>query len=98
DGQEAVKVYAEALSNGERYDLVIMDLTVPGGMGGKEAMAELHKVDPQVRGIVSSGYSSDPVMANYKAHGFRGMVAKPYRLTDLAKTIRSVIDEAAADV
>ncbi len=98
DGQAAVKVYCEALRNGERYDLVIMDLTVPGGMGGKEAMIELHKVDPHVKGIVSSGYSSDPVMANYKAHGFRGMVAKPYRLTDLAKTIRAVIDEAAADI
>ena len=97
DGQEVVKVYSEALRNGQRYDLVIMDLTVPGGMGGKEAMTELHKVDPQVKGIVSSGYSSDPVMANYKAHGFSGMVAKPYRLTDLAKTIRSVIDETASE-
>ncbi|MEZ0217534.1 MAG: PAS domain S-box protein [Rariglobus sp.] len=98
DGQEAVKIYCEALRNGERYDLVIMDLTVPGGMGGKEAMTELHKVDPHVKGIVSSGYSSDPVMANYRAHGFSGMVAKPYRLTDLAKTIRAVIDEAAAEI
>jgi PAS domain S-box-containing protein len=92
DGQEAVASYGEALLKGERYDLVIMDLTVPGGMGGKEAMIELHKLDPLVKGIVSSGYSSDPVMANYKAHGFSGMVAKPYRLTDLAKTIRAVVD------
>jgi PAS domain S-box-containing protein len=92
DGGEAVKAYAEAMTSGEHYDLVIMDLTVPGGMGGKEAMAELLKIDPKVRGIVSSGYSSDPVMANYRAHGFSGMVAKPYRLTDLAKTIRAVID------
>ncbi len=94
DGAATVKAYAEAMIKGERYDLVIMDLTVPGGMGGKEAMVELLKVDPKVRGIVSSGYSSDPVMANYKGHGFSGMVAKPYRLTDLAKTIRAVIDGA----
>jgi PAS domain S-box-containing protein len=95
DGQEALRVYAEAMKGGGRFDLVIMDLTVPGGMGGREAMEELAKIDPGVKGIVSSGYSSDPVMANYKAHGFRGMVAKPYRLTDLAKTIRSVLDGVA---
>ncbi len=92
DGQEVLRVYAEALRTGLRFDLVIMDLTVPGGLGGQEAMIELHKLDPQVKGIVSSGYSSDPVMANYKTHGFSGRVAKPYRLTDFAKAIRSVLE------
>ena len=92
DGHEVMRVYTEALHDGTRFDLVIMDLTVPGGMGGKEAMAELHKIDPAVKGIVSSGYSSDPVMANYRSYGFSGMVAKPYRLTDLAKAIRSVLE------
>jgi PAS domain S-box-containing protein len=95
DGQDALKVYVEAMQKGSRFDLVIMDLTVPGGMGGKQVMAELLKLDPAVKGIVSSGYSSDPVMANHRAHGFRGMVAKPYRLTDLAKTIRSVLEGGA---
>ena len=70
-----------------------MDLTVPGGMGGKEAMLELRKRDPSVKGLVSSGYSSDPIMANFRAHGFNGMVAKPYRLTELAKAIRAVMDD-----
>jgi hypothetical protein len=60
-------------------------------------MAELHKIDPLVKGIVSSGYSSDPVMANYRAYGFNGMVAKPYRLTDIAKTIRTVMEGADLD-
>jgi CheY-like chemotaxis protein len=92
DGNEAMRAYSQGMREGRRYDLVIMDLTVPGGMGGKEAMAELRKLDPGVRGIVSSGYSSDPVMANYRSYGFRGMVAKPYRLTDLAKAIRSVLE------
>lgn len=92
DGREVLRVYAEGLSNGTRYDLVIMDLTVPGGLGGKEAMSELCKLDPMVKGIVSSGYSSDPVMANYRTYGFSGMVAKPYRLTDLAKAIRTVLE------
>ncbi|HTJ78306.1 MAG TPA: PAS domain S-box protein [Rariglobus sp.] len=92
DGHEAVRVYSESRQSGTPFDLVIMDLTVPGGMGGKAAMVELLKIDPGVKGIVSSGYSSDPVMANYRAHGFSGMVAKPYKLTDLAKTIRSVME------
>ena len=94
DGQEAISLYVEAMADHARFDLVIMDLTVPGGMGGKEAMLELRKRDPGVRGLVSSGYSSDPIMANFRAHGFNGMVAKPYRLTDLAKAIRAVMDDS----
>jgi len=97
DGHEAVRVYAEGARSGKPFDLVVMDLTVPGGMGGKAAMLELLKINPDVKGIVSSGYSSDPVMANYRAHGFSGMVAKPYKLTDLAKTIRSVLEGSHAE-
>ncbi len=97
DGHEAVRVYGEGQKSGKPFDLVIMDLTVPGGMGGKAAMTELLKLNPNVKGIVSSGYSSDPVMANYRAHGFSGMVAKPYKLTDLAKTIRSVLERNQTD-
>jgi len=70
---------------------VIMDLTVRGGMGGKEAMAELLRLDPAVCAIVSSGYSSDPVMANHRTYGFRGMVPKPYKFSDLAKAVREVL-------
>ena len=62
-------------------------------MGGREAMQELLRIDPHVRAIVSSGYSSDPVLSNYRAHGFRGMVPKPYRFSDLARTIRTVLEE-----
>ena len=94
DGQQAIDRYTEALSSRARFDLVIMDLTVPGAMGGKECMLALRKLDPAVKGLVSSGYSSDPIMANFRAHGFNGMVAKPYRLTDLAKAIRAVMDES----
>jgi len=95
DGMTAVAVYSDAIKNGDPFKLVIMDLTVPGGMGGSEAMDELLKIDPRVRAIVSSGYSSDPVLSNYRANGFRGMVPKPYKLTDLARTIRSVLEEKA---
>jgi CheY-like chemotaxis protein len=93
NGEEAVRLYAEARTRGEPFHLVIMDLTVPGGMGGKDAMVELLALDPDVRAIVSSGYSSDPVMANHRAHGFRGMVPKPYKLSDLAKAVRAVLEE-----
>jgi len=93
DGATAVVAYEEAQKNGEPFRLVIMDLTVPGGMGGKEAMGKLLKLDPHVRAIVSSGYSSDPVLSSYRAHGFRGMVPKPYKLTDLSRTIRAVLEE-----
>jgi len=94
DGAEALKRYEEARDEGKPYRLVIMDLTVPGGMGGLEAMQALLKIDPQVRAIVSSGYSSDPVLASYRSHGFRGMVPKPYRFADLARTINTVLIEA----
>ncbi len=92
DGGEAVREYTVAHASGRPFHAVIMDLTVPGAMGGAEAMREILKIDPEARGIVSSGYSSDPVMANFRAHGFRAMVPKPYRMTDFARTIRDVID------
>jgi PAS domain S-box-containing protein len=94
DGAAAVAAYREAREKGEPFRLVIMDLTVPGGMGGLEAMQALLAYDPSVIAIVSSGYSSDPVMAHYRKHGFRGMAPKPYKITDLARTIRTVLQEA----
>jgi PAS domain S-box-containing protein len=91
DGAEAVREYAVAHASGRPFHAVVMDLTVPGAMGGAEAMREILKIDPEARGIVSSGYSSDPVMANFRAHGFRAMVPKPYRINDFAQTLRDVI-------
>ena len=74
DGQEAIVSYGEAQKSSAPFDAVIMDLTVPGGMGGYEAMKILRKMDPNVRAIVSSGYSTDPIMADYKSYGFKGIV------------------------
>ncbi len=91
DGLGALNAYRTALESGKRFDLVIMDLTVPGGMGGKETMQELLRIDPVVRAIVSSGYSNDPVMADYTEHGFSGMVIKPYRLRDLSEEVIRVL-------
>jgi PAS domain S-box-containing protein len=92
DGAAAVEAYQRGQAEGRRFDLVIMDLTVPGGMGGLDCMRELLKLDPQVRAIVSSGYSSDPVMSDHRAYGFKGMIPKPYRITDFAKVIRQVLE------
>ncbi|MEO7415003.1 MAG: PAS domain S-box protein [Opitutaceae bacterium] len=93
DGDEAVLRYKEARETTCPFDLVMMDLTVPGGKGGRDAMREILQVDPSARGIVSSGYSSDPVMANFRSHGFRGMLAKPYRISELSRTLREVLGE-----
>jgi CheY-like chemotaxis protein len=92
DGTVAVAAYRKALEEERRFDLVIMDLTVPGGMGGLECMRELLRIDPRVQAIVSSGYSSDPVMSDHRAYGFAGMIPKPYRITDFAKVIRNVLE------
>jgi len=87
DGAEAIRIYQQAMQNGERFDAVIMDLTIPGGMGGKEAIRQLCQIDPDVVGIVSSGYSNDPVLADFRTFGFAARVEKPYRIQDLEKTL-----------
>jgi len=87
DGAAAIGSYEQARAQGRPFDAVIMDLTIPGGMGGKEAIRELLARDPGVRAIVSSGYSNDPVMANHAEHGFCGVISKPYRLGDLAAAL-----------
>jgi CheY-like chemotaxis protein len=96
-GEEAVRLFRAARDEGRPFGAVVLDLTVPGGMGGLEALREMQIIDPGVRAIVSSGYSSNPVLANHRAHGFRGVVPKPYRITDLANVLREVMDEAPAE-
>ena len=91
DGAEALSEYARAQAAGEAYAVVILDLTIPGGMGGRQTMEELLKLDPAVKAIVSSGYSNDLVLSNYQAHGFRGMVSKPYDVTDFAHAVERVL-------
>ncbi len=83
DGSEAVSMYRAAMEAGDSYDAVIMDLTIPGGMGGKEAMEKILAMDPDARGIVASGYSADPVMAAPSRYGFAGVICKPFTAEDL---------------
>lgn len=91
DGQEALSLYADAKKAGCGFDVVIMDLTVPGGMGGRETIEKLLELDPVVKAIVSSGYSNDPIMSSFHEYGFKGAVAKPYRIEDLNRMLQDVL-------
>ena len=91
DGAAAVACYRAAREQGRPFDLAILDLTIPGGMGGLETMNRLREFDPDVRAMVSSGYSNDPVMADYLAHGFSATVAKPYRIDTLREKLTQVL-------
>ena len=93
DGDEAVRHYLHAMDNGDSFDAVIMDLTIPGGMGGKEAVSTIAVHDKSVKAIASSGYSNDPIMANPRDFGFVAVVPKPYQLKELCDTVRRVILE-----
>ena len=80
------------MEKGEKYDVIILDLTIPGGLGGKDTITELVKIDPEVKAIVSSGYSNDPVMADYKNYGFRDFVPKPYSSEKLLAVVGKLIE------
>ena len=90
-GEEAISMYEDALLGPGAFDLVILDLTIPGGMGGKETASRILEKHPEARIIVSSGYSNDPVMANYKEYGFAGVIPKPYKLGELDQLLRQVL-------
>ncbi len=91
DGEEAVSLYRQALAQADPISLVIMDLTIPGGMGGKDAAREIHKINPEAKLIVASGYSNDPVMAGYRNYGFRAAIKKPFKMKDLKDVVREVL-------
>jgi len=92
-GEEAVQYYRKAAEDGHPFDLVIADLTVPGGMGGTATAAEIHRTHPEAKIIASSGYSNDSVMADYEKFGFCGAVAKPYRMQELLEVVARVMEE-----
>ncbi len=83
DGREALELYDKARLAGEPFDLVIMDLTVKEGLGGREAIKELLKIDPDARAVVSSGYAGDPLVLNFQNYGFIGALIKPYTMDEL---------------
>lgn len=91
DGTEAIERYTKAKDLGQPFDAVIMDLTIPGGMGGKEAIKKLLEIDASAKVIVSSGYSTDPIMSDFKKYGFGAVVAKPYKVEELERTLRDLL-------
>ncbi|MEN8258102.1 MAG: PAS domain S-box protein [Thermodesulfobacteriota bacterium] len=91
DGEEAVALFKEARESGRPLDLIVMDLTIPGGMGGQEAVQEIHKIDSAAKVIVASGYSNDPIMANCQDYGFLAAIIKPFKVQDLQAVIRRVL-------
>jgi PAS domain S-box-containing protein len=94
DGKEALDLYKKGLESGQKHTVVIMDLTIPGGMGGKETIRELKKIDPDAKTIVSSGYATDPILSNFKEYGFDAMLPKPYEVEELAKILHKVIHQS----
>ncbi len=91
DGDETIERYKKAKEDNVPFDIVIMDLTIQGGMGGADAIKKLREMDPNVKAIVSSGYSNDPIMSNFTEFGFKGVITKPYRLSDLSDVVNSVM-------
>lgn len=97
-GEDAIALYNKSIAENKLYKVVIIDLTIKGGMGGKEAIKELLQINPKIKAIVSSGYSKDPIMEDYKKFGFTASVSKPYRSIDLLTTISKTIKNEESEI
>jgi CheY-like chemotaxis protein len=95
EGAAAVREFCDAQRAGRPFDLVILDLTIPGGMGGRETLEAIRRTDARVPAIVSSGYSGDAVLADFRSFGFQAVVAKPYKIDQLTGTVRQVLAQRA---
>ena len=91
DGVEAIEKYEETMASDNPFLAVILDLTVPGGMGGRETINKLIGIDPNINAIICSGYSNDPIMSEYEKFGFKGVIKKPYTIEDLISTLDSIM-------
>jgi len=91
-GVEAIDMYSAAMASGEPYDAVIMDLTIPGGMGGAEAIKKLHEIDPDAKAIAASGYVQGSILSDFRQYGFNGVLAKPFRIDELCRVVHLVIN------
>ncbi len=90
DGEEAIEKFRQAAESGRPFDVVILDITVKGGMGGELAIKRLREMDPQVKAIVSSGYSDNPVVSDYRAYGFTSFLNKPYQFQELGESLNAL--------
>jgi two-component system cell cycle sensor histidine kinase/response regulator CckA len=93
DGAQAIEMFGHASRSSDPFDLVILDLTIPGGMGGIKCLKSLREIDPAVKAAVSSGYSTDPVMSDHESYGFNGVLPKPFTITELAKVLLGVLED-----
>jgi CheY-like chemotaxis protein len=91
-GEEAIEAYRQSIHDERPFSACIMDLTIPGGMGGDEALETLRELDPDIKAIVTSGYSNDPIMAQAAEYGFRGVLPKPFGYDEVARVLHTVIN------
>ncbi|HYA85941.1 MAG TPA: response regulator, partial [Nitrospirota bacterium] len=92
NGNEAVEKYQEAQRSGQAFDVVILDLTIRGGIGGAETVKKLLEIDPEAKVVVSSGYSNDSVIASYERQGFKAVLKKPYNIDELQQVLKSLLN------
>jgi two-component system, cell cycle sensor histidine kinase and response regulator CckA len=90
-GAEAIQEYTKQKEAGQAYSAIIMDLTIPGGMGGREAITEILAIDPTAKAFVSSGYANDPIMINYQDYGFSGVIAKPFDIAAVQRLLDTIL-------
>ncbi|MDO9550023.1 MAG: response regulator [Methanoregula sp.] len=93
DGEAAIELYKQEKSAGKPFDVVILDLSVPDGMGGKETIGLLKTFDPDVKAVVSTGFSNDPAVLNFASYGFSGKLTKPYKINDLKMVLEQLIQK-----
>ncbi len=91
DGEDAIDKFLQARQAGKPFDVVVLDLTVKGGMGGEQALRELRAIDPEIKAVVSSGYADNPVMSNYRSYGFAAFLVKPYRVDELTASLNALL-------
>jgi len=90
-GAEAIQEYRKQKEAGQAYSAIIMDLTIPGGMGGQAAIIEILAIDSAAKAFVSSGYANDPIMVNYKDYGFAGVIAKPFDIAAVQQILNMIL-------
>ncbi len=91
DGQEAIEVFKKAKEKGRPFDLVILDMTLPGELDGAATLQEIRKIDPEIKAVVSSGYSAEDIISNARKYGFDAAVPKPYSITILRETVNNLL-------
>jgi CheY-like chemotaxis protein len=92
EGSEAIKIYQQAMNSEHPFDVVILDLHVSAGLGGLETINALKTMDSQVRAIISSGFTNDPVMTHFKEYGFQGALPKPYKMKDIEDELHRLVE------